>query len=93
MGTHDRAVVGGGKSEALKAAVPVDWLDEGCDHVALDTSLPPGTVLDSAPMVLIDIDPKSPAFVKIRVNGRDGLVRPDRLEKALPNWNSIPHAA
>jgi hypothetical protein len=44
-------------------------------------------------MVFIDIDPWAPAAVKVRVNGREGLVRPDRLEEALPEWNSISHGA
>ncbi len=71
----------------LKAAVPVDWLDDIEHRVPEAESLAAGTVLDVAPLVMSDVDARAAAAAKVRVNGREGIVRTERLRDALPDWS------
>lgn len=71
----------------LKAAIPVDWLDDLASPAIGVTSLAAGTCLDTAPLIISDPVPCAPVSAKIRVNGRDGIVRADRLNEAMPGWN------
>jgi hypothetical protein len=48
----------------LETVVPVDWLDTMVYQVSV-TSLAVGTVLDSAPLVVAGLDPKTSASVKV----------------------------
>jgi hypothetical protein len=64
----------------------VEWLDE-VNRPDLGSSLAAGTILDLAPFVLSDDLLSEQTSAKIRVNGREGIVRASRLKSALPGWN------
>ena len=71
----------------MRAAVPVDWLDDKSQPYLTTTSLLADTLLDATPLLVSDPVPGGPLSAKIRVNGREGIVRADRLKEALPGWN------
>jgi hypothetical protein len=71
-------------SYTLAAAVPVHWLDEISNQFPGSGSLAPGTTLDSDPLLVADAhSDKRVSWSKIRVNGRHGFVKTDKLSEAL----------
>jgi hypothetical protein len=66
----------------LTRPVPVEWLDE-VNRPDVGASLAAGTILDLSPFVLSTDHPSA----RIRVNGREALVRIARLKEALPGWS------
>lgn len=68
----------------MTAAVPVNWLDEISDQAPSMGSLAPGTMLDGEPSAVSDVHSHMKvSWATIRVNGRSGIVRTDRLSEAL----------